>query len=161
MSASVSVCVTVPLDPVEAFRLFTQEVDRWWKHGQAYRFRDKLGSVMRFVGEADGHLVEYFGNGGKYREIGRITAWEPGRRLAFEWQEPRFKDPVTTDVEVTFVEVPSGTRVTITHSGLDRLVSEHPARHGLADQPFALLRARWWQAHLESLKGLAASSLSS
>jgi len=151
MTASISVSVTVPLDPGDAFRLFTEEVDLWWKHGQAYRFRDRLGSVMRFEGGRGGRLVEEFG-AGKHREIGRITEWAPGERLAFGWMEPRFKEPVTTDVVVTFVEVPNGTRVTVTHSGLERLAPEHPARHGLADQPFSLMRARWWQAQLEALK---------
>lgn len=151
MSASVSVSVTVPLDPMAAFRLFTEEVDLWWKHGQAYRFRARLGSVMRFEGGAGGRLVEEYGQG-KEREFGRITAWVPGERLAIAMQEPRYREPVVTDVAVTFVKVPEGTRVTITHSGLERLVPEHPARHGLPDQPFFMMRAQWWQAQLEALR---------
>jgi len=155
MSAGVSVSVTVPLDPMAAFRLFTGEVDLWWKHGEAYRFR--RASVMRFEGEEDGRLVEAFG-GGREREFGRVTAWAPGVRLAIAMREPRFGEPVTTDVEVTFVAVAGGTRVTITHSGLERLLPGHPARHGLANQPFALMRGRWWQAQLDALKGLARAS---
>jgi uncharacterized protein YndB with AHSA1/START domain len=155
VSAGVSVCVTVPLAPAAAFRLFTGEVDLWWKHGQAYRMR--AGSVMRFEGGEGGRLVEDFG-GGREREFGRITAWTPGVRLAIAMQEPRFQEPVTTDVEVTFVAVAGGTRVTITHSGLERLLPGHPARHGLANQPFALMRGRWWQAQLDALEGRAGTS---
>ena len=157
--STISVCVTVPLDADAAFELFTREVDSWWKRGPAYRFRDGRDSTMAFEGDLGGRLVEYFGDGGKCREIGRITAWEPGRRLAFEWQEPRFREPVVTDIEVLFAAVEGGTRVTLTHSGTERLVAEHPARHGLAEVPFLRMRGDWWKAHLESLSRLAGRRL--
>lgn len=53
----------------------------------------------------------------------RITAFDPGRLLAFQWRSPRqFKsfanaaDPLT-HVVVGFHETGSGTRVTLVHSG--------------------------------------------
>ncbi|MDQ4049578.1 MAG: SRPBCC domain-containing protein, partial [Actinomycetota bacterium] len=54
---------------------------------------------------------------GAGRELGRITAWDPGRRLAFA-------DNEGTEVDVSFEPCGAGTCVTLTHRGLDRLAPE-------------------------------------
>ena len=47
---------TVPLPPDEAFALFTEEVDSWWRHGPRFRAAiDGKEGVMRFEpGEGGG-----------------------------------------------------------------------------------------------------------
>jgi uncharacterized protein YndB with AHSA1/START domain len=54
-------------------------------------------------------------------EIGRITTWEPGRRIAYTWRQADWPEDGITDVEVTFEPVDGGTRVRIHQTGFERL----------------------------------------
>jgi hypothetical protein len=108
--------VDVPVAPDEAFRLFTDEIDDWYERGP-HSWNDPSRAVgIRFAG---GRLLELW-EGGEQYEMGRVTAWEPGRRLAFVYRNVQL--PIEgTVVEVRFEPSPTGTRVTLEHSGLERL----------------------------------------
>jgi uncharacterized protein YndB with AHSA1/START domain len=54
-------------------------------------------------------------------EVGRVSAWEPGERVAFSWTQVGWPEGVATDVEITFEPVPDGTRVRLEQTGFDRL----------------------------------------
>lgn len=148
--AAVLVATTVAADPETAFRLFTVEVDRWWRRGPVYRFRPDADGTMRFEPGPDGRLVERYGDGSEY-EVGRIRAWEPGRRLAFSWRNPNYASGEETEVEVRFSTAPGGTRVTVRHTGLDRLRPGHPARHGLGDVALLRMMGDWWRQQIAGL----------
>ena len=107
--------VVVPVDPARAFALFTEDIDEWYERGP-YSFNDPGRAVgVRFEG---GRLLELYEDGAY--EMGRVTAWEPGERLAFVYRSVHLEIE-GTEVEVLFEAVADGTRVTLEHRGLEAL----------------------------------------
>ena len=101
--------VEVNVTPATAFAVFTDELDLWWVRGPI-NFSGHAGRVfaMRFEPGVDGRLLQVYDSAdGEVMQLGRITAWEPGVRLA--WQSTM--DDVET--EVRFHPTPAGTRVTV------------------------------------------------
>jgi uncharacterized protein YndB with AHSA1/START domain len=92
---------------------------------------------------------------GRVFVVGRIEVWEPPRRLALTWRGTNFAPDQSTLVDLRFEPVPEGTRVSVTHSGWDRVPPEHPARHGLAGRDFVLMRGQFWGDLLAAAKRLA------
>ncbi len=122
--------VEVPVAPDEAFRAFTDEIDDWYERGP-YSWNDPERAVaIRF---ADGRLLEVYEEGEPY-EMGRVTVWEPGRRLAFAYRNVQLPPDLETEVEVRFEPVAGGTRVTLEHRGLEQLPPDE----------FALWQQRAW-----------------
>jgi len=136
----VRVTTVVAVNPRDAFEVFTDEIDRWWRRGP--RFRD---GTLRFEGGPEGRLVEISDEGpGAVFEVGRVLAWEPGSRLQFEWRGRNFAPDEVTEVEVLFEPTGSGTRVTLEHRGWAKLPPGHPVRHGLTGQAFVDKIGLWW-----------------
>ena len=150
--ARVSMLVRVPRDL--AFRVFTEDVDQWWRGGQKFRLAGKHHSVVHLEGRVGGRLFESFAtsSGTKVVETGTITGWDPPSRLAFEWRRPNFAADEKTFVEVTFDESASGTLVTVTHSGWSALRPDHPVRHEEAPRAFLRRMGMWWGDQLSSLR---------
>jgi hypothetical protein len=133
----------VAVDPGEAFAVFTDEIDAWWRRGVAFRAGPGDG-VLRFEGGAGGLLVGRTPGGEVVHEIGRVLVWEPGARLVFEWRGINFAPGEVTQVEVRFAAMGRGTMVTLEHRGWAALRPDHPARHGKVDQAFTDDLGRWW-----------------
>lgn len=150
--ARASMLVRVP--PAVAFRAFTEDVDQWWRQGLKYRVAGKHRSVVHIEGGVGGRLFESFetSTGKKVWQTGTITAWEPPSRLAFEWRSPNYAADEKTYVEVLFEETPSGTLVTVTHSGWSAVRPDHPARHGQETGPFLRGLGMWWADQMTSLR---------
>jgi uncharacterized protein YndB with AHSA1/START domain len=53
--------------------------------------------------------------------MGRVLAWEPGKRLVFRYSNVHLPPDPPTEVEVRFEATSDGTRVTLEHRGLDRM----------------------------------------
>lgn len=100
--------VSVSVDPMTAFSVFTDELDLWWVRGPI-NYHDGTRAIgMRCEPGADGRLLElYSEDGSDALELGRITRWQPGELLAWD----SAVDDVT--VEVRFEPVAHGTRVTV------------------------------------------------
>jgi uncharacterized protein YndB with AHSA1/START domain len=149
--ATVSVLVKVP--PAEAFRVFTEEIDSWWRSGLRYRI-GKRRSVVHLEPKLGGRLFESFETaaGEKVKETGRVMCFEPPSRLVLEWRAVNFAADEKTEVGVLFEPSPSGTLVTLYHRGWSRIRADHPARHG--EQTAAFLRSigSWWGGLLSSLR---------
>lgn len=143
--ARVSTLVRVP--PDDAFRIFTEEIDLWWRHGMAYRM--STGPIV-LEPKPEGRLVETMPEG--EREFGRVLAWQPPTRLLLEWKAANFAPDEKTEVEVLFEKSPSGTLVTITHRGWAAIRPDHPARHGKDTKPFIRELATWWSQLATSLR---------
>ena len=83
---TVRALTTVPLGPGEAFALFTEEIDAWWRHGPRFRVADggREGRMVFEPGEG-GRLLEVYGEGDADDafELGRTVVWEPPGRLVF------------------------------------------------------------------------------
>ena len=73
--------VEVAVDPDTAFAAFTEELDLWWVRGPINHFAGGRAMAMRCEPGVGGRLLEVYEDDAL--ELGRITAWEPGKRLAW------------------------------------------------------------------------------
>lgn len=118
MSDSITTSVEVAVSPEVAFDVFTREIDAWYQVDTDTLPDITRTAAIRFEPQLGGRLLDVHDLAtGAGRELGRITAWEPGRRLAFA-------DNEGTEVEVSFEPRGAGTRVMLTHRGLDRLAPQ-------------------------------------
>jgi uncharacterized glyoxalase superfamily protein PhnB len=106
---SVEVEVWVRVDPAVAFRVFTDEVDLWWVRGPANFYDGARARGMRFEPGVGGRFLQV-NDRIDDRELGRITAWEPGARLAYTTEDG-------SSVEIRFDPVADGTRVVVRQRG--------------------------------------------
>ena len=105
---SVSSSVEVAVDPDTAFTAFTEELDLWWVRGPINHHAAGRVLAMRCEPGVGGRLLEVYDDAtGEALELARITAWEPGKSLA--WRSSI--DDVET--EVRFEASDSGTTVTV------------------------------------------------
>jgi uncharacterized protein YndB with AHSA1/START domain len=139
----VSVLVEVP--PAEAFRVFTEEIDAWWRRGLRYRL-GKQRSVVHLEPRLGGRLFESFesSSGSQVFETGHVELWQPPERLVLQWRAVNFAPSEWTEVDVCFQPSPSGTLVTVRHSGWSRLKADHPVRHGQDTPAFLRRMGLWW-----------------
>lgn len=120
--------VTVRCDPDRAFRVFTDEIGRWWPaetHSRAaMEFEGEGIKVERieFQGRVGGQVLEHMSNG---RAIpwAEVVAWDPPRRFVLAWR-PHSRPQPPTDVEVTFTAQGHETLVTLEHRGWERLTED-------------------------------------
>jgi uncharacterized glyoxalase superfamily protein PhnB len=108
-AATVQLEVVVGVDTAAAFRIFTEEVDLWWVRGPANFYDGARARGMRFEPGVGGRFIQ-LNDGIDDRTLGRITAWEPGERLAYETDDGGA-------VEVRFKPAPDGTRVVVEQHG--------------------------------------------
>lgn len=151
MTSRIIVSLRVRASPERAFGAFTDDVGLWWRPNALFRFTPRSPGVVAFEGGLGGRFIETLPNGQVF-EIGRITAWEPPRRLAFGWRQATFAPDQHTEVEVRFEPMGDETRVTVEHRGWDSVPAGHVARHGFADALFLRRHGEWWQALLGALK---------
>ena len=146
----VLVALRVKATPERAFDAFTREIAAWWRPDPLFPITPWGDGTLAFEGEADGRLVTRLANG-KTFEIGRVTAWERGARLAFDWRQANFPKGMKTRVEITLTAVADETRVTVRHFGWAALPREQAARHGFPDPITQQRVANWWQRSLGAL----------
>lgn len=149
--ATVSVLVRVA--PAEAFRVFTEEIDGWWRRGLRYRI-GRGRSVVHLEPKLGGRLFESFETpaGEQVQETGRVTCFEPPSRLVLQWRAVNFAADEQTEVEVCFEPSPSGTLVTVCHRGWSKLRPDHPVRHGQDPPSFLRSMGSWWGDLMTSLR---------
>src|SRR5688572_19954370 len=116
---SSSSMVEVAADPLTAFTAFTDELDLWWVRGPINAYDAGRLVEMRCEPGVGGRILEvYDADAGEGLELARITAWEPGKHLAWESS----LDAVTIDV--TFEPTADGATVrlaaTVAEGGEDR-----------------------------------------
>ena len=110
--------VHVPLDPGDAFRLFTDGIGEWWPLGDGFSYGgDRAAEIVLepFVG---GRFYERFVDGDEL-QVGTVVVCTPPDRVVFTWRSPDW--PADTEVEVRFRAEPSGTTVELAHRGWERL----------------------------------------
>jgi len=157
-SDAVTVSVTVSTDPATAFVIFTEETDLWWRTGPKFRIGGKERGKLWFEPRLGGRFVEEFSSpsGPQAFTKGEITIWQPPERFRFEWRGMNFAPGESTQVEVSFEAVPTGTRVTVRHSGWAALRADHPVRHGRQGAEFIRAQGLWWGEQMTSFRGFAA-----
>lgn len=155
------VSVFVGVAQADAFAVFTEETDLWWRRGPRFRIAHKHPGSLAFEGGVGGRLFETYevasGNT-KTFVVGRITQWDPPSRLAFEWRGVNFAADESTFVEIDFEPKGDGTMVTVRHRGWAALRPDHPARHGNLGAAFDRMIGLWWADLLSSLREHVRSS---
>jgi uncharacterized protein YndB with AHSA1/START domain len=151
----VRVTALIRVDLEETFRIFTEEIDLWWRRGLMYRVAGKRRGVIAIEPRLGGRLFESFETRAREKviETGRVTVWEPPTRLVLEWRNVNFRPDESTEVEVRFEPSKSGTSVTIVHRGWAAIRPDHPARHGLGvGAAFIRSNGMWWGGLLSGLR---------
>jgi uncharacterized protein YndB with AHSA1/START domain len=110
VTSRILVSLRVAATPERAFEMFTREIGLWWRPNTLFRFTPRSPGVLAMGSGLGGAVTETLPDG-KVFEIGRITAWEPGARLAFTWRQATFPRGQVTEVEVLFERVGTATRV--------------------------------------------------
>jgi uncharacterized protein YndB with AHSA1/START domain len=114
--------VIVPAPQEEAFRIFTDEIGIWWRRDTPYWNDRERGLSVRIEPGAGGRIIEvYDAENTTGFEVGRVTAWEPGERLALSWTQVDWPEGATTDIEITFEPADAGTLVRLEHTGFERV----------------------------------------
>jgi len=110
--------VSVSKPPPVAFRVFTEQIGRWWP---LPRFSvSQARAVGCVIQPHEGGEVYELRDDGVRIPWGRVIAWDPPSRLVLSWFPDR--DPaVAQEVEVRFLPEGSGTRVELVHRGWERL----------------------------------------
>lgn len=151
MTAAVIVALRVAISPEAAFTAFTRDIGRWWKSHPVFPLSPQGDGVLRFDPEGpDGRLMTRFADGEEW-EIGRISIWLPGERLAFGWRLPSFSAEQTTEVDVRFDPMGDETRITVEHRGWDAIPQTHVARHGFELMLFQRRLGEHWRGLLANL----------
>jgi uncharacterized protein YndB with AHSA1/START domain len=115
----------VACDVAHAFSTWTERTSSWWP--PSHTVAGELGLQVIFEPVAGGRIFERAADG-READWGRIVAWDPPRRLVYEWHLRQDRADAT-EVEIRFDEAPGGmTRVTIEHRGWDRLGERGPDR---------------------------------
>lgn len=117
--------VVVAATPARAFKLFTEDIGAWWRRNTMYWNDAERAVGLRFEPRPGGRLIEiYDAATGEGFEVGRITTWRPGERLAFSWRQADWAPDMTTEVDVMFRKVAGGTRVAVEHRGFVGAISK-------------------------------------
>lgn len=148
------VSVSIALPPPAVFKLFTEEIDRWWRRGPRFRNAGTHSGLVHLEPRIGGRLFESFDTeaGAQVFEVGQVTHWEPPARLAFTWRNSVFEAHELTLVEVEFRATASGSLVTVTHRGWAAIRADHPARHGMDTATFCRHLGLWWGDQVTSLR---------
>ena len=154
MSSAVIVSLRVKVSPARAFEAFTQDIGLWWRPNALFQLTPRGDGVLRFDGREGGRLLSTLPNGRDF-ELGRISVWAPGERLAFSWRPATFSQAQTTHVEITFEAIGEETRVTVAHRGWSDIPEAHAARHGFPLGQFQMRLGEHWRAQLASLAEIA------
>jgi uncharacterized protein YndB with AHSA1/START domain len=119
-AAIAPIVVTVPLGCLSerAFAYFTRDIARWWPLATHSVCRNRAASVT-FEARSGGRIFETDVDGNVHI-WGRVTEWNPPRRLGISWH-PGHEEAQAQWVDVSFVPNPTGTLVTLTHGGWEVL----------------------------------------
>jgi uncharacterized protein YndB with AHSA1/START domain len=119
---SVRKVVNVQARPSVAWRVFTQEMGKWWPlpHYKIGKTNAVDAVIEPYVG---GRWYER-GDDGSTCDWGRVVVWEPPSRLVLSWDISADWQPdptLNTEIEVRFIaDGQDGTRVELEHRHLDR-----------------------------------------
>jgi hypothetical protein len=147
MTAAVIVSIRVDATPLQAFEAFTEEIGQWWRPNSLFALTPRGDGQLRVEPGEGGRLVTTLANGKEF-EVGRISVWKPGERLALTWRQATFAPGQSTELDVRFKAVGKQTRVTVEHRGWDEIPQDHVARHGFELMLFQRRLAEHWRALL-------------
>jgi hypothetical protein len=131
MTAVATAEVLVDAAPADAFRIFTDEIGLWWRRDTPYWNDRERGQSIRIEPGVGGRFIEVYDlDSGEGMEVGRVTVWEPGRRLGLTWTQRGWPAGVRTNVTVSFEPLDNRTRVRLEHSGFEQMPDGDELRAG-------------------------------
>lgn len=136
-----SVLVPWPVD--RAFRRFTSGIAEWWPL-HTHSVGEAKADTVTFEERLGGRLYETLEDG-TVAEWGRVTAWEPPRRVAFSWYPGRTVE-TRQEVEVTFRREGMGARVELVHTGWERIAEMPRDMRDRYDSGWDIVLARFVEA---------------
>ncbi len=90
--------------------------------GHAVLERPRARLTIRIEPFVGGRFMEIYDlDSGAGFEVGRVTAWRAGERVAFTWTQVGWPQGVATDVEISFEPVENGTLVRLEQTGFERV----------------------------------------
>jgi len=155
VTAAVIVSLRVGAPPARAFEAFTEEIGEWWRSHPLFQLTPEGDGYLRFEPGEGGRLIATLGNGKQF-EVGRITVWKPGERLALTWRQATFAPDQSTELDVRFEAIGDETRVTVEHRGWNLIPQDHAARHGFDLLLFQRRQVDHWRILLASLNTVTA-----
>ena len=142
------------------FDTFTDTIGAWWPVNPFSAGKDRVRAVT--VDKRVGGRVYETWDDGTESDWGEVLVWSPPERFAMTWS---VTGPLT-EVELTFTELgPALTRVTLVHSGWDRLSAERLATDcalpggylgGAFDKGWAIILGRLASAAEETVPDVTA-----
>ena len=108
----ITITTVVDVDPSTAFRIFTEDIDAWWRRTPRHLTDSTRSAKVRFD---SGSLVEIYDDA--TIAIGVVTTWEPGRRVVLSWLGSQPGPAEETEVEIRFEPLEGRTRVILEHRG--------------------------------------------
>jgi uncharacterized protein YndB with AHSA1/START domain len=137
--------VVVPTTPERAFRLFTEDLGKWWPLA-THSVRGEEATDVRLEGAVGGQIVEYDA-GGPVGSWGTVSDWDPPHTVSFTWHpgtDPKEAGHVTVRFAATGDSAGAGngssgsdgagggsggsTLVELTHTGWERRADGAQAR---------------------------------
>jgi uncharacterized protein YndB with AHSA1/START domain len=120
---TVTVSTEVDAPIARAFHVFTAEIATWWDDDK--HILEVPLETMIFEPFVGGNIIDRGIDGSECRWA-RVLAWEPPNRVCFSWDinvrwEIETDPTLASEIEIAFSELgPERTRVTLTHSHLER-----------------------------------------
>jgi uncharacterized protein YndB with AHSA1/START domain len=112
----IALTFTVDCAPAHAFALWAERTSLWWPPRHSVSGAPQL---VAFEPGPGGRIFEREAGGAEH-EWGEVLTWEPPRLLRYLWHLHADRADAT-EVEIRFEPAGEGTRVTIEHSGWERL----------------------------------------
>lgn len=123
--------VTLRRAAADAFRAFVHETDKWWPLATHALSPENNTKAIALVVEprVGGRMYERTEDGREF-DWGEVLAYEAGVRFAITWQLGRPRS-VSGEIDVRFEALSESTcRVTLTHSGWERVENGEQVREG-------------------------------
>ena len=122
VAGAIALEVKINAPPERVFRALTsaEELPNFLPEFKQVTFEARLGGEYEFRGTGD--------DGSTFSTRGKITEFDPPRRLAFTWRWQEWDFPETT-VAFTIEPVEGGTKVSFLHSGFPTELEESRGEH--------------------------------
>lgn len=112
--------VHVKRSPEDAFRLFVDEMGRWWpSHTGKYTYNAEKAEDVFLEARVGGRFFERYKDGEEF-DIGQVTEIDRPNRIVFTWGAGA-RGEATTEVEVRFSSEGDGTRVVLEHRNIENM----------------------------------------